>query len=152
MSNRVNFYQAAPAAMTIIFAQEKNLAKQFSQHPALNTTIWELLKLRISQINQCAYCLDMHAKNAIKSGESTARIIALSAWRDSPLFTETERCALQWSELLTADFAASDDAYQAVQKHFNDPEIVDLTIAINAINSWNRIARTFQPVVGEYKA
>ena len=152
MINRANHYQAAPAAMEILFAQETYLSAQFTKHPTLNLTIWELLKLRISQINQCAYCLDMHAKNAIKSGESTERIIALSAWRDSPLFSETERCVLDWSELLTAHFAASDSTYQAVQKHFNDAEIIDLTVAINAINSWNRIAKTFQPVVGEYKA
>jgi len=152
MSHRANYLEAAPAAIDILFKQEQYLAERFSHHPQLNITIWELLKLRISQINQCAYCIDMHAKNAFKSGESQQRIIALSAWRESPLYSQQERSALYWSELVTREMAASDLEYEQLASTFDDAEIFDLTVAVNAINSWNRIARIFKPVVGSYQA
>jgi len=152
MSNRANYLKAAPGAIEILFKQEQYLTERFTQHNQLNITLWELLKLRISQINQCAYCIDMHSKNALKSGENYQRIVALSAWRESPLYSQQERSALNWAELVTKEMSATDLEYEKLSNTFDDAEIFDLTVAVNAINSWNRVARIFQPVVGSYQA
>jgi AhpD family alkylhydroperoxidase len=111
----------------------------------LDRPLFELVKIRASQINGCAYCLDMHTKDARRAGETEQRIYALSAWRETPFFSERERAALEWTEHVTriADTHAPDDVYQRVSAQFDE--------AINVINSWNRLSISFRPVVGSYQ-
>jgi len=151
MTLRANYYGLASKAMQILTNQESYLREQFSVSETMTAAIWELVKLRVSQINQCAFCIDMHNKDALNQGETQERIIGLSAWRDMPLYSETERVALDWAEHLTSGKAVDDDAYQKVVEALGEQALVDLTIAINSINSWNRIAKTFKPEVGRYK-
>jgi len=137
--------------MEILLEQESYLRRQFSASNSVTLVTWELVKIRISQINQCAYCIDMHSKDAIKQGENPERIYGLSAWLEMPLYSEQERSALAWAELVTSGISVSEEHYQRALDCFGDQGLVDLTIAINAINSWNRIAKTFKPEVGSYK-
>jgi len=151
MTKRLDFISASPRAMEILLEQENNLSQQFRGDHSVSLTIWELVKLRISQINQCAYCIDMHSKDALKLGESPERIVGLSAWLEMPLYTELERSALAWAELITSGQPVAEESYQHALDNFGEQGLVDLTIAVNAINSWNRIAKTFKPEVGSYK-
>ncbi|WJG28354.1 carboxymuconolactone decarboxylase family protein [Vibrio furnissii] len=151
MSKRINYIHIAPQAMEILYTQEAYFHEQFSQSDTLNMTTWELVKLRVSQMNQCAFCIDMHSKDALKMGEQPERIWGLSAWKDMPLYSEAERVALAWAELLTAGQPVDDDAYQLTLNTFGDKAMVNLTVAVNAINSWNRMVKVFQPQVGLYQ-
>lgn len=148
MTKRLNYFTTSPQAMEILLAQEKYLGKQLSG----NSHLWELLKLRVSQINQCAYCIDMHSKDALYQGESADRIYGLNAWRDMPLYSQQEQSALNWAELITSGQPVTDMHYQNAVNTFGEQYLLDLTIAVNAINSWNRIAKAFKPDVGSYKA
>jgi AhpD family alkylhydroperoxidase len=105
-------------------------------------TLYHLIKLRASQINGCAFCLEMHTDQALRHGETPARMMALDAWEESPLFTDKERVALRWTEELTliADTGASSEAFEALKAHFSDDEIGWLILAAVQINSWNRVA------------
>ncbi len=150
MAKRANYYQLAPKLMQILMAQEDYLATQFEASDTLTHTMWELVKLRVSQINQCAYCIDMHSKDLLHTGESVERILGLSAWRDMPFYSDSEKAALAWSEHLTAALAVDDDVYQRHVQLLGEQALVDLTLAVNAINSWNRVAKTFKPEVGSY--
>ncbi|HSH53103.1 MAG TPA: carboxymuconolactone decarboxylase family protein, partial [Bacteroidales bacterium] len=118
----------------------------------LERSLYELVKTRASQINGCAYCLDMHTKDARKAGETEQRLYALSAWRETTFYSERERAALEWTEALTliAENDIPDSLYDSVRKHFNDKELVALTMAIVAINGWNRLAISFRTVPGSY--
>jgi len=151
MQQRLDYLATAPDAMEILFAQESYFHQQFGDSDTISMTIWELVKLRISQINQCAFCIDMHSKDALKLGESPERIWGLSAWKDMPLYSEPERIALAWAELLTAGQPVNDEAYQLTLNTFGDKAMVNLTLAVNAINSWNRIVKVFKPEVGSYQ-
>ncbi len=119
----------------------------------LEASLRELVKLRASQINGCAYCIDMHSKDARANGESEQRLYGLVAWRETPYYTERERAALAWTEAVTliADNDVPDELYEQVRKHFSEQEIVDLTLAIVAINGWNRLAISFRVVPGTYQ-
>lgn len=152
MALRANYLDLASGAMQILINQEGYLREQFSISETLTIPIWELVKLRVSQINQCAFCIDMHSKDALGQGESEERIIGLSAWRDMPLYSDVEIAALDWAEHLTYGKAVDDDSYHKALEALGEQALVDLTIATNAINSWNRIAKTFKPEVGSYKA
>jgi AhpD family alkylhydroperoxidase len=112
-----------------------------------------MIKLRASQINGCAYCIDMHWKDARAVGESEQRLYGLDAWREAPYYTDRERAALEWTEALTdvTDGHAPDAVYDAVRGHFSDKELVDLTWAIAAINAWNRVAIAFRSEAGSYR-
>ena len=112
-----------------------------------------LVEIRASQINGCAYCLDMHTKDARLAGETEQRIYALNAWRETPFFTDRERAALEWTEAVTrvADTQVPDDVYERVSAHFDESELVALTFAVVVINSWNRLSISFRPVVGSYQ-
>jgi AhpD family alkylhydroperoxidase len=114
----------------------------YLQRSGLDPRLVELVKMRSSQINGCAFCLDMHSKDARKQGETEQRLYVLSGWRDSPLYTPAERAALGWTETLTrvAETHAPAADYAALRGHFSDKEIVDLTILIGMINLWNRLA------------
>lgn len=151
MTKRLDYFSASPHAMAILLEQENYLHQQFSNAHAMTLTTWELVKLRVSQINQCAYCIDMHSKDALKLGERPERIYGLSAWFEMPLYSELERCALTWAELITSGQPVDEESYQGALDNFGTQGLVDLTIAVNAINSWNRIAKTFKPEVGRYK-
>jgi AhpD family alkylhydroperoxidase len=119
----------------------------------MDRRLFELVKIRASQINGCAYCIDMHTKDARAAGETEQRIYALSAWRETPFFTDRERAALEWTETLTriADWHLPNDLLQRVSAHFNEDELVALTFAVVVINSWNRLAISFRPEVGSYQ-
>src|SRR5262245_5440514 len=119
----------------------------------LDRRLFELIEIRASQINGCAYCIDMHTKDARLRGETEQRIYALNAWRETPFFSDRERAALEFTEGLTrvADNHVPDDLYQRVSAHFNEAELVALTFGIVVINSWNRLSITFRPPVGSYK-
>ena|SRR5436190_15868777 len=118
----------------------------------LEHSLIELVKLRTSQINGCAYCLDMHSKDARALGETEQRIYALNAWRETPFYTDRERAALEWAEAVTRVSVdqVPDRVYDAVAPHFSEAELVALTFAVVAINSWNRLAISFRAPVGSY--
>lgn len=122
-------------------------------HAGLDRSLIHLVKLRASQINGCAYCIDMHTKEARADGEDEQRLHALPAWHETPFYSERERAALAWTEALTriADSAVPDDLYADVRDHFSEAELVALTIAIVAINGWNRLAIGFRTVPGSYE-
>jgi len=119
----------------------------------LDRSLLDLVKVRGSQINRCAHCIDMHTKDARANGESEQRLYALDAWRETPFFSDRERAALEWTETLTriADNQVPDDVYERVAAHFSDDELVALTMAVVVINAWNRIAITFRVPVGTYQ-
>jgi AhpD family alkylhydroperoxidase len=119
----------------------------------LDRRLFELVKIRASQINGCAYCLDMHTKDARHAGETEQRIYALSAWRETPFFSERERAALEWTEHVTrvADLHVPDDLYDRVAAQFDEAELVALTMGVIVINSWNRLSISFRPPVGSYQ-
>ena len=123
----------------------------YLRHCGLERPLVELMKMRASQINGCAYCLDMHSKDARRAGETEQRLYLLDAWQESSLYTPRERAALEWTEAVTriADTHAPDAVYDALRPHFTEKEIVDLTMLIGMINLWNRIAIGFryQPAV-----
>lgn len=120
---------------------------------SMDRALLELVKIRASQINGCAYCIDMHTKDARAAGETEQRIYALSAWRETPFFTERERAALEWTEALTrvADTHVPDEVFELVSKHFKEAELVALTFAVVVINSWNRLATSLRVPVGSYQ-
>lgn len=119
----------------------------------LDDKLLHMIKLRASQINGCAYCIDMHWKDARAAGETEQRLYGLDAWRESPYYSDRERAALEWTESLTliAASQAPDDIFAAMKAHFSDKEILDLTYAISTINAWNRIAISMRAVPGHYQ-
>lgn len=151
MVQRANYFGLAAKAMELLMAQEAYLQQQFAQSKTLPLATWELVKLRISQINQCAFCIDMHSHAALKQGETHARLIGLSAWQGMAFYSQTEQMALTWAEHLTAGKTVDDDTYQQTVALLGEQAIVDLTLAVNAINSWNTIAKAFAPKVGSLR-
>ena len=148
MKSRLNYAEVAPKALNAMLGLEK-----YVHSSGLELSLYELVKTRASQINGCAYCLDMHTKDARKAGETEQRLYGLSAWLETPFYTERERAALAWTEALTviSQSDVPDDLYEATRKHFNEGEIVALTMAIVAINGWNRLAISFRTVPGSYQ-
>jgi AhpD family alkylhydroperoxidase len=141
MKPRLNPFAAAPAAMQAWFDFGKAVLQC-----GLEESLMELVKIRASQINGCAFCLDMHSKDARKNGETEQRLYLLDAWEESPLYSPRERTALAWTEALTriAETHAPDDVYEEVRRHFSEAETVNLTTLIGLINLWNRIAIGFR--------
>jgi AhpD family alkylhydroperoxidase len=119
----------------------------------LEHSLLEIVKIRASQINACAYCIDMHTKDARALGETEQRIYALSAWREAPFFSDRERAALDWAESVTrvGETHVPDDVYDRVRQHFSEDELVGLTFALVAINGWNRLAVAFRVPPGSYQ-
>jgi AhpD family alkylhydroperoxidase len=119
----------------------------------LEPKLLHLVKLRASQINGCAYCIDMHVKDARADGESDQRLYSLDAWRETPFYSERERAALEWTEAVTlvSDTHVPDEAYEAVRAHFSEGEIRTLTLAVVMINVWNRLNVAFRTVPGDYR-
>ena len=141
MTSRANYFVLAAKGMEILMNQESYLRAQFSISETLTIPVWELVKLRVSQMNQCAFCIDMHSKDALSQGETNDRIIGLNAWRDMPFYSKVECAALEWAEHLTLGKPVVDDVYQGAIEVLGEQAVVDLTLAVNAINSWNRIAK-----------
>ena len=143
MKPRMNFYQAAPDTMKALMALEEQI-----QSTGLGKSLIELVKIRASEINGCAYCISVHTADARKQGETEERLYLLNAWRESPLYTERERAALAWTEAVTliAEAHAPDDLYEDVRAHFSESETVNLTMLIGSINAWNRIAISFRAI------
>ena len=146
MQPRLNYLQIAPETVKAAVALETVLAKS-----GLETSLYHLVKTRASQINGCAFCVHMHTKDARAHGETEERLYLLSAWRESPLYSDRERAALAWTEALThiSETHAPDDLYEEVRKHFSEVETVNLTMLIGMINLWNRLAismRSIHPV------
>ncbi|MFI0843334.1 carboxymuconolactone decarboxylase family protein [Mesorhizobium sp. IMUNJ 23232] len=141
MKTRMNYFAKAPELLKAVSALE-----QAVQDSGFDRKLTHLVKLRASQINGCAYCVDMHVKEARKDGETEQRIHLISAWRESPLYSERERAALEWTEALTLlpQSRANDEFYEPLKTHFSDAEIVQLTVLIGAINVWNRLAVGFR--------
>ncbi|HWR54655.1 MAG TPA: carboxymuconolactone decarboxylase family protein [Bryobacteraceae bacterium] len=127
--------------------------EQYVHQCGLERPLLELVKFRASQINGCAYCMDMHSKDARQAGETEQRLYTVSAWRETPFYTERERAALAWTEAVTriSPDSVDDDLYREVTKHFNEKELVDLTLAVITINGWNRLAITFRTEPGTYQ-
>ena len=128
------------------------LKLSFESQKHLEHSLLRLVEIRASQINGCAYCLDMHTKDARAAGETEQRIYTLDAWRETPFFTDRERAALEWTEAVTlvAETRVPDDVYQQVRQQFSEEELVELTFAVIVINSWNRLNVSFRPLVGDY--
>jgi AhpD family alkylhydroperoxidase len=148
-SARLNAYKAAPAAMQVV-----QQAEAYIQQCGLERSLIELVKMRASQINGCAYCLDVHSRDARRQGESEQRLYLLDAWHESSLYTPRERAALAWTDALTrvAETHAPDTDYEEVRRHFEDKELVDLTTLIGLINLWNRLAIGFRYQPSEAQA
>ena len=129
------------------------LKLSFESQKRLEHSLLKLVEIRASQINGCAYCLDMLTKDARAAGETEQRIYALSAWRETPFFTDRERAALEWTEAVTlvAETRVPDDVYEQVRQQFSEEELVELTFAVIVINSWNRLQVSFRPHVGDYQ-
>jgi len=148
MEPRIDYRQFSPDALQAMLALEKHLSGCGLEHRFIH-----LLKLRASQINGCAYCIDMHSLDARAAGETEQRLYALDAWRETPFFDDRERAALGWVEALTlvSQSHVPDAVYEEARRHFSEKELVDLTYLAATINAWNRIAIALRAVPGRYK-
>jgi AhpD family alkylhydroperoxidase len=148
MKARIDLLHANAEAMQLLLASERYL-----HGSGLGSRLQHLVKTRASQINGCAYCLDMHTKDARAEGESEQRLYALDAWSETPFFDERERAALEWTEAVTrvAETHVPDEVYERVRQHFTEQELIDLTLAITNINAWNRLNIAFRTVPGNYR-
>jgi AhpD family alkylhydroperoxidase len=149
MNDRIDYGKAAPGGLKAMLGMETYVRGSGLEHALL-----ELVKMRVSQINGCAYCLDMHSKDARAAGETEQRLHVLAAWREAPFYSARERAALAWAEAVTlvASNDLPDALYEEVHAQFDDKAMVDLTLAIIAINGWNRLAIGFRAKVGGYVA
>jgi len=148
MAARFDHWRAAPAGLAAFRSLQT-----YVDSCGLDHRLMELVKIRASQLNGCAYCLDMHTKDARADGETEQRLYALSAWKETPFYTERERAALAWTEAVTriAPEQVDDQRYQALCAHFSEKEIVDLTLVIIVINGWNRLSVSFRTPPGTYQ-
>lgn len=145
---RLDYAAVAPKSLRGMLELEKFVHSSEMEH-----SLFELVKMRVSQINRCAYCLDMHSKDARKAGETEQRLYGLSAWREAPFYSERERAALEWAEELTLlpQSEVGDELYEKMLQHFTEEELVTLTMAIVAINGWNRLGVGFRAEAGTYE-
>ncbi len=148
MKPRIDGTKVAPGAYHAMLGLETYLHQSGLEIPLLH-----LIKLRASQINGCAYCIDMHWKDLRAVGENEQRLYGLDAWRESPYYTDRERAALAWTEAVTliADGHVSDEVYEEVRPHFSEKELADLTLAVATINAWNRLAISLRAEAGKYQ-
>src|SRR6476646_2978211 len=147
MKQRMNFYEKGFKAMKPIFSLGAYLSRS-----AIEQSLFDLVAFRASQINGCAYCLDMHSKDLRAHGETEQRLYMLDAWREAPLYTDRERAALAWPEAVTKleKNNVPDDVYEEALTEFSEEELVDLTMAVNCINCWNRLNVAFRTSAGDY--
>jgi AhpD family alkylhydroperoxidase len=148
MKSRIDYFHASPRA-----AQAMLALQPYVNESGLEPGLLELVKMRASQLNGCAFCLDMHSKDARAAGETEQRLYLLDAWREAPFYSERERAALAWTEAVTrlGDDHVPDSLYAAVREHFDAEELVNLTLAVVAINGWNRLAVAFRAEAGHYR-
>jgi len=149
MKARIDLMRVNPGVMQAMFGLERQIHQSSLDHRLL-----DLVRMRASQINRCSYCLDMHSKDARANGETEQRLYGLDAWRDTPYYTERERAALEWTEALTlvSETGIPDELYDRVREKFSDDELVHLSLAIVAINGWNRLNIAARTVPGDYVA
>jgi AhpD family alkylhydroperoxidase len=148
MKPRIDLFQLSPKAIQAMLPLQTYVNDSGLEHSLL-----ELVKMRASQMNGCAYCLDMHSKDARAAGETEQRLYLLSAWREAPMYSPRERAALAWTEAVTrvGDTHVPDDVFDAVREHFSEEELVNLTLAVVAINGWNRVSIAFRAEAGTYR-
>jgi AhpD family alkylhydroperoxidase len=148
MQPRLDYTKASPGTVRALFGLEVYLHGCGLEHGLLH-----LVKLRASQVNGCAYCIDMHSKDARAAGETEQRLYLLDAWREAPFYTDRERAAFAWTEAVTkvTEGHVPDAVFKEVREQFNDKELADLTMAIAAINAWNRMAISFRALPGGYQ-
>jgi AhpD family alkylhydroperoxidase len=148
MQERVAYAKVAPGTIMAM-----RVLDQYVTQSGLEPGLLDLVKIRASQLNGCAYCVDMHTKDARARGEDEQRLYALSVWHETSFFTDRERAALAWTEAITllAGHRVTDELYHAACQHFSDKQLVDLTMAIIAINGWNRLSVAFRTVPGTYQ-
>lgn len=147
MSQRVDYKAASPDAFKALLHTEMQVHQS-----GLETSLLELIKTRASQINGCAWCLDMHTKDARALGETEQRLYLLATWREAHCYTDRERAAFAWTEAITliSKEGVPDAVFQEARRHFDEKALVDLTLAIIAINGWNRMNVAFQTTIGDY--
>ena len=148
MEPRIDARKHAQEAQKAMYALEQYIAGCGLEHKLVH-----LMKMRASQINGCAYCIDMHSKDARALGETEQRLYELDAWRETPFYTDRERAALEWTEALTlvSQTHVPDSVYEEVRKYFSEKGIVDLTFVVTTINAWNRLAIALRAVPGHYR-
>ena len=148
MSPRIDHTKVALGALQAMYGLEKYLAECAIELPLRN-----LIKVRASQINGCAYCIDMHTKDARAAGETEQRLFLLDAWRESPFYSPRERAALAWTEAVTrvSETHVPDETYREARQHYSEKELVDLNWVVVAINAWNRLAIPFRSPAGTYQ-
>ena len=144
----MEYGRAAPGPVQAMYKLQK-----YVDGSGLERSLLELVKTRVSQINGCAFCVDVHTKDARAAGETEQRLYGLSAWRESPYYSGRERAALAWAEVITnvSQTHAPDEEYEAARAQFGEEELVKLTVAVIAANGWNRLAIAFRPEVGKYQ-
>jgi len=149
MESRIEFSKVNPDALSAMYALEA-----YVQGSIIEQSLIDLVKIRASQINGCAFCIDMHTKEARARGESEQRLYLLDAWREAQFYTERERAALEWAESLTlvSSTRVPDDVFERVRRHLSEAELVDLSMAMVAINSWNRLCIAFRAIPGSFQA
>jgi AhpD family alkylhydroperoxidase len=149
MQARIDYPQVDPDVISSILSLEKYVAKS-----GLERSLLDLVRLRASQINHCAYCIDMHYKDAVASGETEQRLYSLDAWRETPYYSDREQAALAWTEAVTllTEGYVPDEVYEQAQEQFTEAELVGLTMAVISINSWNRLNVSFRTVPGDYQS
>ena len=148
METRINFLEKGQNAIKTLFPIGGYLAKSSLGKPLL-----DLVDFRVSQINGCAFCLDMHSKDLRAAGESEQRLYTLDAWHEAPFYNDRERAALAWAEAVTkiTNGSISDEVYETARKQFSEEELIDLTLAVTTINTYNRINIAFRPPAGTYQ-
>ena len=147
MTARIDLMHANPGLIQAMLGLERQIQKA-----GLDTTLLDLVRMRASQINGCACCLDIHSKDARANGETEQRLYGLTAWRDTPYYSASERAALEWTEVLTlvSETHVPDEAYERVREQFSENELLHLTLAIVSINGWNRLNVAARTVPGDY--
>jgi AhpD family alkylhydroperoxidase len=148
MQSRLSYDKAAPGALKAMYSLQK-----YVEESGLEKSLIELVKTRASQVNGCAYCIDMHTKDARANGETEQRLYALNAWRETPFYTDRERAALAWTEAVTliSDGHVPDAVFDQARSQFSEVELINLTMAVIAINGWNRLAISFRAEPGTYQ-
>jgi AhpD family alkylhydroperoxidase len=148
MDQRIDYAKAVPEGIRALSGLEA-----YVRSCGLDPGLLELVKTRASQLNRCAYCIDMHTKDARARGETEQRLYGLSAWHETPFYTDRERAALAWTDAVTlvSHGPVPDELYQETRRHFSEKELVDLTLALVAINGWNRLSISFRTVPGTYQ-
>jgi AhpD family alkylhydroperoxidase len=148
MKSRINYLRVSPRALQAMMGLQT-----FVNESGLEHSLLELVKMRASQLNGCAFCLDMHSKDARAAGETEQRLYMLNAWREAPLYSARERAALEWTEALTLlrEAHVPDEVFAAVREHFSEEELVNLSLAVVAITGWNQLNVAFRTEAGNYQ-